>query len=296
MTADQDRSENPRVEAETLFRANLDLIDRVIARVCHHGNLYGADAEDFASMVKVALIDDDYAVLRAWQRRASLGGYLIVVAKRLLFDERARTRGRFEPSAEARRGGETAILIERLVRRDGRPIEQAIPMVQAVDPSLTGDDVKAMLLRFPERVPRPRPVPVDDVDVESTRASDGAEAALAGREVERLSGEASRIVRGALASLPQEDRTIVRMHFGSGTSVADISRILRLPQRPLYRRIESALAHLRRALEAAGIDARIAEGLIGAAVQALDFGLQGRKTDTGSQSSAYGGPVTGEGV
>jgi len=296
MTADQDRSENPRVEAETLFRANLDLIDRVIARVCHHGNLYGADAEDFASMVKVALIDDDYAVLRAWQRRASLGGYLIVVAKRLLFDERARTRGRFEPSAEARRGGEAAILIERLVRRDGRPIEQAIPMVQAVDPSLTGDDVKAMLLRFPERVPRPRPVPVDDVDVESTRASDGAEAALAGREVERLSGEASRIVRRALASLPQEDRTIVRMHFGSGTSVADISRILRLPQRPLYRRIESALAHLRRALEAAGIDARTAEGLIGSAVQALDFGLQGRKTDTGSQSSAYGGPVTGEGV
>jgi len=296
MTADQDRSENPRVEAETLFRANLDLIDRVIARVCHHGNLYGADAEDFASMVKVALIDDDYAVLRAWQRRASLGGYLIVVAKRLLFDERARTRGRFEPSAEARRGGEAAILIERLVRRDGRPIEQAIPMVQAVDPSLTGDDVKAMLLRFPERVPRPRPVPVDDVDVESTRASDGADAALASREVERLSGEASRIVRGALASLPQEDRTIVRMHFGSGTSVADISRILRLPQRPLYRRIESALAHLRRALEAAGIDARTAEGLIGSAVQALDFGLQGRKTDTGSQSSAYGGPVTGEGV
>jgi RNA polymerase sigma factor for flagellar operon FliA len=296
MTADQDRSENLRVDAETLFCANLGLIDRVINRVCHYGNLHGADSEDFASMVKVALIDDDYAVLRAWQRRASLGGYLLVVAKRLLLDERSRTRGRFEPSAEARRGGEAAILLERLVRRDGRPIEQAIPIVQAVDRSLTGDDIKAMLLRFPERAPRPQPAPINDFDVESTRASDGAEASLASREVERLSGEASRIVRRALATLPQEDRTIVRMHFGSGTSVADISRILRLPQRPLYRRIEAGLAHLRRALVAAGIGAGIAEGLIGSAVQSLDFGLHGRKNDRGPQSTPNGGPDTGGGA
>ena len=296
MTADRDRSENSRVEAEVLFRANLGLIDRVIDRVCHDGNLYGPDAEDFASMVKVALIEDDYAVLRAWQGRASLGGYLVVVARRLLFDERSRTLGRFEPSAEARRGGEAAILLEKLVRRDGRPIEQAIPMVQAVEPSLSRDDIESMLLRLPERAPRPRPAPIDDVDVESTRASDGAEAALAGWEVERLSGEASRIVRRALATLPQEDRTIVRMHFGSGTSVADISRILRLPQRPLYRRIEASLVHLRRALVAAGIDAPAVEGLIGSAVQSLDFGLQGRKTDIASQSSNYGGPETGGGV
>jgi RNA polymerase sigma factor (sigma-70 family) len=293
MTADHGRGEDVRAGLESLFRDNLALIERVIQRVCHNAALYDADAEDFGSAVKLALIENDYAVLGGWQQRASLGGYLTVVIQRLLSDERARTRGRFEPSAEARRGGKAAVLLETLVRRDGRPVEQAIPLVQAIDPSLTRADMEAMLARLPERTPRPRLAPIEDVDVESARASDGAEASVADRETERLSSETSRVVRRALAALPQDDRTIVRMHFGSGTSIADISRMLRLPQRPLYRRIESALAQLRKALTAAGIDARTVSDLIGSAVQSLDFDLQGRKNGIASRSTVDGGPAHG---
>lgn len=293
MNAHPGRSDDAQAEAESLFRANLSLIERVIDRVCHNAFLYGADAEDFASTVKLALIENDYAVLRGWQQRASLAGYLTVVVQRLLSDERSRTRGRFEPSAEARRGGKAAVLLETLVRRDGRPVEQAIPLVQAIDPSLTRADMEAMLARLPERTPRPRLAPIEEVDVESPRASDGAEASVADREAARLSSETSRVVRRALAALPQEDRTIVRMHFGSGSSIADISRMLRLPQRPLYRRIESSLAHLRRALATAGIDAPAAAGLIGSAVQSLDFDLQGRKNGTAPRSTVDGGPDHG---
>ena len=293
MSAQRDRSDDAHGEAELLFRDNLGLIERVIGRVCHNARLYDADAEDFASDVKLALIENDYAVLRGWQRRASLAGYLTVVIQRLLSDERARTRGRFEASAEARRGGKAAVLLETLVRRDGRPVEQAIPMVQALDPSLSAADIEAMLARLPERTARPRPAPIEDVDVESPRASDGAEATVTEQETERLSRDASRVVQRALSALPQEDRTVVRMHFGAGTSIADISRMLRLPQRPLYRRIEYALAHLRKALAAAGIDARTAAGLIGSAVQSLDFDLQERKTGPASRSTVDGGPDTG---
>jgi RNA polymerase sigma factor for flagellar operon FliA len=285
MTADRDGREDARAEAAALFRANLGLVDRVTERICRNAYLPDADAEDFASTVKLALMENDYAVLRGWQRRASLAAYLTIVVQRLLHDERSRTHGRFEPSAEARRAGKGAVLLETLVRRDGRPLEQAIPLVQAIEPSLGRADIAALLARLPDRPRRPRPVPIDDTDFESQRASDAAEAPLLEREAARLSAETSRVVQHALAALPQEDRTIVRMHFGSGTSIADISRMLRLPQRPLYRRLEAALAHLRRALVAAGIDAATAAGLIGSAVEALDFGLFERKNDIGSQSS-----------
>lgn len=285
MTADHDQRDDARAEAVALFRANLGLIDRVTGRICRNAHLPDADAEDFASTVKLALIENDYAVLRAWQRRASLASYLTIVVQRLLHDERSRTRGRFEPSAEARRAGKGAVLLETLVRRDGRSLDEAIPLVHAVDPSLGRADIAALLARLPDRLGRPRPVPIDGTDFESHRVSDAAEAPLLEREAARLSAETSRIVQLALAALPQEDRTIVRMHFGSGTSIADISRMLRLPQRPLYRRLEAALAHLRRALVAAGIDAATAAGLIGSAVEALDFGLFERKNDIGSQSS-----------
>lgn len=285
MTADHDGRDDARAEAVALFRASLALIERVTGRICRNAHLAEADAEDFASTVTLALMENDYAVLRAWQRRASLAAYLTIVIQRLLHDERARAQGRFEPSAEARRAGRGAVLLETLVRRDGRPLEQAIPLVQAVDPTLGRTEIAALLARLPERTRRLRPVPIDDIDLESNRASDAAEAPLLERETARLSDEASRVVQRALAALPQEDRTIVRMHFGSGMSIADISRMLRLPQRPLYRRVEAALAHLRRALMAAGIDAATAVGLIGSAVETLDFGLFEWKNETGSQSS-----------
>src|ERR1019366_938207 len=50
--------------AEELFRANLALVERVIAGVCRRAGLRGPDAEDFGSIVMVALIENDYAILR----------------------------------------------------------------------------------------------------------------------------------------------------------------------------------------------------------------------------------------
>jgi hypothetical protein len=46
---------------------------------------------------------------------------------------------------------------------------------------------------------------------------------------------------------------VLRMRFEDGCSVADISRTLRLDQKPLCRRLERLLADLRAALEAAGL-------------------------------------------
>ncbi len=272
-----------------IFRENLPLIDRVIGRVCRAGGLRNADADDFASIVKVALIEDDYAVLRAWQQRSSLATYLTVVIQRLLSDERMRTRGRWEPSAAAGRGGAAAVGPETAVVPDGRPLEEALPLVQAIDPSLSRTDVESMLAAVPERAPRPRPVPLDVVELDSVSAPDAADAPLLEKEAERLSDQTSRIVREALATMPAEDRTIIRCHFGSGMSIADIARMLRLPQRPLYRRIESITTKLRGALVASGIDTRAAGSLVGSSVLALDFGLASGKTDLAPQSQEEGG-------
>lgn len=271
-------------EAEALFRANLPLIERVVRRVCHDAGLHDADADDFASEVHLALIDGQYAVLRAWQRRSSLATYLTVVVKRLLSDERNRTRGRWEPSASARRGGPAAILLETLVCRDGQTLDEAFPRVHALDPSLTREDAEAIVAAFPQRAPRPRLLPLEDADTDSARAPDEADAAVRMRELGRFSVEANRIVRRTLTSFDAEDCAILRLHFGSSMSLADISRMLRLPQRPLYRRLERLLRVLRDALVNAGIDARAAGSLIGSAVQALDFGLTNGKSEAPPQS------------
>lgn len=103
------------------FEANLDVIERAIARVCRDSRLSGADAEDFASSARLSLLADDCAILRKFAARASMVTYLTVVVRRLLVDAR-RSEGRWYASAEAQRRGEAAVQLERLVSRDRRPL------------------------------------------------------------------------------------------------------------------------------------------------------------------------------
>lgn len=263
------------MNATTPFESSLETIERTIALVCRRGRLRGADAEDFASSVKVALLEDDCAILRKHSGIASLGAYLAVVIDRMLRDGRARTMGRFYASAEATRIGPAAVMLETLVRRDQRPFEQALPILRASFPEVTREEAERMLQRLPQRAPRPQFVDLDDVDELPIAAPAGADQSTIEQEQQRLSRQTARILRDTLASFSLEDRTMLRMHYGISQSIADVSRMMRLPQRPLYRRLERALAQLRAALERAGIDARALPDLLsGALGEDFDIGLR----------------------
>lgn len=263
------------------FETQLALIDRVIAAVCRRNRLYGADAEDFASSVKVALMEDDYAVLRKYGGRSSIEGYLAVVMQNLYTDQRSQALGRWRPSREAERMGEAGILLDTLLHRDRRSLDEALPYLRRVDPSITPERLAAMAARLPQRVARPRAVELDEeVPV---AAHDFADARVVDADRRRVSAETSRVIREAMDALPLEDAMILRFRFASEMSVADISRMLRLPQRPLYRRLEALLERLRAALRDAGLDSRDVAGLIGEADE-MDFGLAGGKNDSARQS------------
>ena len=59
---------------DALLRANLPLVQRVIARACRRARLQRHEAEDFASDVMVALLESDYVIVRRYEGRSSFGG------------------------------------------------------------------------------------------------------------------------------------------------------------------------------------------------------------------------------
>ena len=85
-----------------------------------------------------------------------------------------------------------------------------------------------------------------------------ADAELDNRILSRERQAATRRVlsalSGAVQTLGDQDRLILRLKFQEGLGVADIARALHLEQKPLYRRVDALLLQLRAALEAAGID------------------------------------------
>src|SRR5436305_941804 len=110
-------SRQPCMEAQALFGSSLPLVERIAGDLCRRAGIYGADAEDFASAAKLALVEGDYAVLRTFEGRSSLATYLTVVFSRLLADQQMRAFGRFRPSAEAARLGPAAGRVEALLAR-----------------------------------------------------------------------------------------------------------------------------------------------------------------------------------
>ena len=122
---------------EDVLSAHLPLIDSIVDRVCRRSRLVGADAEDFAASVKLSLIENDYALLRNAAQRSSLPAYLTVVIQRMAVDERIRAFGRWQTSAAARRLGAAGILAETLLLRDRRTVDEALPLVRALDSSIS---------------------------------------------------------------------------------------------------------------------------------------------------------------
>jgi RNA polymerase sigma factor (sigma-70 family) len=258
---------------EELFHDNLPLIDRVSARVCRNARLIGADAEDFASAARLQLMENGYAALRKFEGRCSLGTYLTIVIQRMLMLDRMRAWGRWNASTAAQKLGDAGLRAEQLIRRDGRTIDEALPILRDLDPALTRARLEEIVAQLPERKPRLRVVDAEEVE-EELLARESSETRVVEREVQTQSERATVTIRGVMAAMTLEDRTIVRLHFHAGMTLAEIARALAIPQRPLYRRLERILATLRDALGRAGLDRGSVADLIGSKLVDLDFGLR----------------------
>lgn len=234
---------------EPLFLSQLGWIDRAAGAVCRRHGLAREDTEDFASWAKLKLIENDYAVFRKFRGESAITTYLAVVIAMLFRDYRTQRWGRWRPSAAARRWGPLAVRLETLVYRDQLPLEQAAELLRTTGQTdLPDRELARLLAELPPRG-RLRPIQVGSDPLDDAPAADRADDLVAAGEAET----GRTMVNEVLQRLPAEDRLMLRMHFWEGLSVAQIARGLSVPQKPLYRRMDRALAELRSYLEESGV-------------------------------------------
>jgi RNA polymerase sigma factor for flagellar operon FliA len=243
-----------RNDAEALFLQNLAWIDRVCASLCRRHGVAGDDADEFASWARASLIENDYAIVRKFRGESAPTTYLTVVLSTLFSAWRVRERGRWRPSAAARREGPLAVRLEAMVHRDGLRLDEAAERLRTSGETALGDRALAEILsRLPAHT-LPRPVPVADAVLDDTPAA-GASADLrvSSAEAEAARGHGEDAVRRAVDALPAEDRVVVKMRFWEGLTVAEVARGLGVAQKPLYKRLDRVMGRLRRELERAGV-------------------------------------------
>ncbi|HEV7507282.1 MAG TPA: sigma-70 family RNA polymerase sigma factor [Thermoanaerobaculia bacterium] len=245
---------------DQFFLGHLKLIEEVISHACRRSHLSREDAEDFAGQVHCKLIEDNYAVLRKFQGRSSPKTYLTVVINNQLLDFQDSKWGKFRASAEALRLGPIAIRLERLLVRDGYTFTEACGILQTnekVEASVA--ELAELRARLPPRTGRYPPAGEEQLKSKPDTAPRPDEQ-VEEKEKEKTRRRVYMAQNRALMTLPKEDRLLVRMRMEF--SVAQISRIRGIEQKPLYRRLEKIYKELRKAIEREGVRRQDVEELL----------------------------------
>ena len=234
-----------------VYLQHLQAIDRIAGSLCRRHGIRGADAEDFASEVRLRLLEDDYAVIRKHRGDSSMTTFLTVVIANLLRDYRVKMWGKWRPSAEAKRLGQTAVVLETAMYRDGFSFDDACAFVER-DGRLDVD--RAQLREFAKKLPvrAPRRIEGEDALAEIAAVSQSDGRVLEAERAEKHA-TAQSVMNRWLATLANEDQLIIKLRFYEGLSVADVARALGLPQKPLYTRIARLLESLSVSLKSEGI-------------------------------------------
>jgi RNA polymerase sigma factor (sigma-70 family) len=248
-------------------------VERVITFVCRKLALRHEDAEDFASTVKLRLLQDGDAILSRFRGQSGLATYLTVVIRRMYFDQRIHETGKWHASAEATRLGAPAVELERAIFDRGMATSHAVAVVHEQNPESSVEELEALAARLPQRLPRRSMVPLDGIE-EVVAAQEATDLLALTHERQTIGTQAASVVRAYLARLESSDRLMLQLQFESNMQLSQIARMLGVEQKPLYRRRERLLRDLRASLEEAGITARDAVDLIGQLGTDLDFGLE----------------------
>jgi len=249
-----------RDAAESLFVESVPAIGRILGALSRRLGFRGDDADDFASWAKMRLVENDYAVVAKFRGESSFTTYLTMVLAMMGREYLVQQRGRWRPSAAAKRLGAVAVRLETLVYRDRLTLSEAAQDLRTRGAMLNERAVMDLFKALPRREGS-RPTFVDEESLgtvtSTARADDLVETEASAEERDET---LSRLGL-ALTELDDEARVVLQLHYWEGLSVAEIARALHLPQKPLYRKLQRALLALRRRLEQEGISPAAARAL-----------------------------------
>ncbi len=259
--------------AEDTYLQNLRTIERIARLAARKHRLNQDETTEFTQEVCVRLLDDDYAVFRKFKGESTLQTYLHTVIMRLYSQWRVEQWGKWRPSAEAKRLGEKAIVLERYLTRDGYTFQEAVRVLTTPAGSqYTISELEAIYVRLPLRTPRPIPVS-DELLPESIAADGEADELVEAHDRELAARRTATAMDGIIDELDAEDRLILQMRFADARKVPEIARTLNIEQKKLYKRLEKLFLTLRRGLEKAGVSKSDVAGLLTRGDQDIRFNV-----------------------
>jgi len=242
-----------RSDPAALFLRHLEFIHARARQSARRRGFDDAETEVFEGEIHLKLIANDYDVVRRFRGRSLFTTYLVSVIEYALLDFMDKRWGKWRPSSLARRRGDTACLVDRLVRCLGFSLDEVMARLETLGTPMEREAVADLVAQLPVRAQRSPAGEERLASIPSPHA--GPDSGLEETERQRLAGVLETQLGLAIARLPADDRALLRLAFVDRLSVPAIATRWRTRPRSLYTRLQHCKAAIRRDLEAAGIDA-----------------------------------------
>jgi len=250
-------------------------LEILVAMTCRRRGLNEADADIVATMVMLKLFENDCEIGRRFRggTSAEFRAYLNRIVVHTFSDFCIHRFGKWHASASAKRLGEAALLLEKLVYREERDVSEAIAAVHAKHPDVSEAQLARMLAQLRGRPRRNSAVSLEASGIDVPQAS-SADDLIAEHDRRKLEHRTAELIRTFIQGLSDGDRLLLQYTFESNMPVSAIERMVRIPAKKLYRRRDQLLRELRVTMANAGVTAADAECLVGHISETTDFGLR----------------------
>jgi RNA polymerase sigma factor (sigma-70 family) len=243
------------MEPRELYLQHLEIIDRIAAFVARGNHLNSDETAEFKQEVHLRLMEDNYSIIRKFRGDSLFPTYLTTVIKNLFRQYRIKQWGKWRPSTDAKRLGEHAVILERLITRDGYTFDEAVKeLTTPASSEYTVAELEAIYLRLPQRNPRPVLISTSSDDAPDVAATNyAADDRVEMRERESTARRVASALDRLIESMNAEDRLILKLRFWHELKVSDIAPIMGIEQKKLYKRLDRLRDNMRRDLETAGV-------------------------------------------
>jgi RNA polymerase sigma factor (sigma-70 family) len=235
--------------AHTPSSQELTLLETVIRAVARSRRMSREDAEDFHQTVHLKLVERGYDVFYRFSGKSTLRTYLLVVVHRMLLDWQNHHFGKWRPSAAAVRLGKAAVVLDRLIDRDGHSVDEAIACMHTAGETRPSEELR----RLADSLPRRRRRRVIATEVAKERQQVAFEDPIEKAEQVKRAVRTRAVLRQELARLSPDDRRLIAVRYRAQTPVRTIANRINADHKALYRRYDRILGSLRGRLVARGV-------------------------------------------
>lgn len=242
------------MKPEEFFKSNLKLIEDVIKIICRRHNLDIDAEEDFASHVKLQLIENDYDKIKKFQGRSHFRTYLITVISRLFIDYIIKNEKKWRPSEKAKELGDIAITLEKMLFYHNMSFEDAFETITNNHGiSITREDAHSIAAQLKQRTPALTKNVGDKLLSAIPHHETLPDEELVRKEAYEIKKKLVAIIDGIKLSLSADDCIILKMMFEDGFNLSAIGRALNISRSQIERRVKWILKTFKEGILSKGL-------------------------------------------